>query len=106
MNVSGTAPPTALPDLAHLAQAKIVVPEHLVYRTFVSETIVLNLKTGTYHGLNVTAGRMLELLQRTGDFAQTADKLVAEYNLTVAEINRDLRALCGELLQRGLIELA
>src|ERR671915_475793 len=106
MNVSETVPPTALPDQESLAQARIVVPQHVVHRSFVSETIVLNLQTGIYHGLNVTAGRMFDLLHRTGDFNDTADALVAEYDRTAAEIKRDLRALCGDLLQRGLIELS
>ena len=38
------------------------VPAHAVYRAFPSETVVLNLNTGRYHGLNVTAGRMMEVL--------------------------------------------
>jgi hypothetical protein len=106
MNVSEAAPPAPLPDQERLAQAKITVPEHVVFRAFVSESIALNLKTGVYHGLNVTAGRMLELLQQTGSFRQTADTLVAEYHRPAAEISQDLRSLCGELLHRGIIELA
>ena len=36
---------------------KAVVPEHVVYRTFVSETVVLNLQSGHYHGINTSGGR-------------------------------------------------
>ena len=41
-------------------------PSHVVYRTFVTETVALNIETGQYHGLNATAGRMLEVLERGG----------------------------------------
>ena len=99
-------PESALPDRKRLLEAKITVPDHVVHRAFVSETVVLNLKTGIYHGLNATAGRMLELLQETGSFGETADRLVVEYNRTAVEIHQDLRMLCGELLQRELIELS
>jgi hypothetical protein len=100
------SPQPALPDRKRLLEAKITVPDHVVHRAFVSETVVLNLRTGVYHGLNATAGRMLELLQETGSFGETADRLVVEYNRTSVEIHQDLRMLCGELLQRELIELA
>jgi hypothetical protein len=106
MTASMTSPRPELPDRKKLAEAKIVVPSHVVFRTFAAETVALNLETGVYHGLNVTAGRMLDVLQQTGSFNETVDRLVAEYNQTVVDISQDLRTLCGELLQRGLIELA
>jgi len=106
MTASMSSPTSDLPDRKRLAEAKIVVPSHVVFRTFAAETVALNLDTGIYHGLNVTAGRMLDVLQKTGSFNETVDQLVAEYNRTVVEISQDLRTLCGELLQRGLIELA
>lgn len=43
-------------DLALLA-ARPPVPDHVVYRAFVDETVVLNLDTGRYHGLNAVGGR-------------------------------------------------
>jgi hypothetical protein len=45
---------------------KATVPPHVVYRNLVSETVVLDLKAGVYYGLNSTAGRMLEALERDG----------------------------------------
>ena len=42
--------------------ARPSVPEHVVYREFVQETVILNLETGTYHGLNPSGGKMLETL--------------------------------------------
>jgi Coenzyme PQQ synthesis protein D (PqqD) len=92
-------------ESAQLVEAKIVVPQHVVHRTFVSETVVLNLNTGTYHGINVTGGRMLQLLQETGDFTETAKQLVDEYDRPAEEIEADLTAFCHELLNHGLIEL-
>ena len=45
-----------------ILSARPAVPDHVVYREFVNETVVLNLETGTYHGLNPSGGRMLEAL--------------------------------------------
>ena len=51
----------AVPDTCRRSLAsKVTRPQHVVYRSFPSETVVLNLQTGSYHGLNATAGRMLD----------------------------------------------
>jgi len=81
------------------------LPKHVVYRAFVFETVVLNLESGKYHGLNPVAGRMLELLDRTGSFEETAVRLAAEYGKPKQEIEADLREFCSDLSKRGLIEL-
>ena len=82
------------------------VPEHVVYRPFAKETVVLNLRTGKYHGLNPTAGSMLSELERGMTFAEAAARLAELYRRPVEEIERDAYELCLDLLERGLIELA
>ena len=57
---------------------RVTIPEHVVFRTFVEETVVLNLEAGAYHGLNRTAGRMLELLDELGEMEVVIDRLVEE----------------------------
>lgn len=89
-----------------MLRSRVSVPEHVVYRTFVEETVVLNLETGKYHGLNLTGGRMLETLENAPDVAAAARELAAEYSRPVAEITRDLVSFCEGLLGRGLIELS
>ena len=86
--------------------AAVCVPGHVVYRDFVAETVVLNLNTGTYHGLNPTAGRMLKLLDELGDIDAVATQLANEYRRTRAEIAEDLESLCHDLLARDLIDAA
>ena len=82
------------------------VPEHVVYRSFEAETVLLNLRTGQYHGLNPTGGRMLELLEETdGSIGKAVEKLAAEYGKTVEEIAEDMIAFCAALAERGLIEV-
>lgn len=87
-----------------LAEA-IHVPEHVVFRTFVQETVILNLQTGKYHGLNPVGGRMLEVLQRTPTVHEAAAQLADEYQRPREEMEHDLCTFCDELLARGLIEL-
>jgi hypothetical protein len=81
------------------------LPEHVVYRAFAKETVMLNLQSGTYHGLNPTGGRMLEVLARSATVGEAADRLAAEYGRPREEIASDLHEFCRELLDRGLIRL-
>lgn len=95
-----------LPTLDDVLVCRALVPDHVVYRPFAKETVVLNLKTGKYHGLNPTAGSMLSELERGVTVAEAAARLAERYGRPVGEIERDAYELCLDLLERGLIELA
>jgi len=97
--------PNAVQDPTSLLNEKVRVPQHVVYRSFPSETVVLNLNTGRYHGLNVTAGRMLETLERAPNVRAAVLSLAAEYEQPAEVVERDLCELCRSLLDRGLVEI-
>lgn len=96
--------PDTVPDTHSLLAAKVKVPQHVVYRSFPSETVVLNLQTGKYHGLNATAGRMLEALEQADCVRDAAGELATSYKQPQGVIESDLCELCASLLERGLIE--
>jgi len=81
------------------------MPQHVVHRSFPTETVVLNLQTGKYHGLNPTAGRMLEVLATKGELRAAAAAVAEEYDQPLAATERDICDLCEALLERGLIEI-
>jgi hypothetical protein len=80
-------------------------PDHVVFRTFANETVFLNLETGLYHGVNPTGGRMLEELVRSATLREAAARLSEQYGRPLSEIEQDLLEFCGDLQQRGLLEL-
>jgi hypothetical protein len=92
-------------DIDGVLAARPNIGAHVVHRAFVTETVVLNLETGKYHGLNPIAGRMLEALGRAPTVAAAADEVAAHYGEPVDEVRQDLVELCTDLVQRGLIEL-
>jgi hypothetical protein len=94
-----------MPNAASLPTSRVRVPKHVLYRSFPSETVVLNLQTGKYHGLNATAGSMLEALQRTPCVHDAAVAVAGEYKQPQATVEQDMCELCNALLARGLIEL-
>lgn len=94
----------ASPPTNDLLGARVRMPQHVVCRNFVAETVVLNLQTGQYHGLNPTAGQMLDELQSAPTIGAAVPVLVERYGVAQEQIERDLLTLAGGLLERGLIE--
>jgi Coenzyme PQQ synthesis protein D (PqqD) len=97
--------PKTVPSAASLPTSRIKVPQHVVYRSFPAETVVLNLETGKYHGLNATAGSMLEALERSACVRDAAGAVASEYGQPQEAVERDMCELCNALLERGLIEV-
>jgi Holliday junction resolvasome RuvABC ATP-dependent DNA helicase subunit len=94
------------PHLDRTVKATAIVPQHVVYRSFEAETLLLNLETGQYHGLNQIGGRMLELLnENDGQVGKAVEALADECGMEPDEIEDDLVSFCAELAKRGLIEV-
>ncbi|HEX8742436.1 MAG TPA: PqqD family protein [Thermoleophilaceae bacterium] len=87
-----------------LLNARVRVPEHVVYRDFGDETVILNLDSGMYHGLNHTAAAMLSTLGESESVAAAIDRLVGELGQPREVIQPDVLDLCHALADRGLIE--
>jgi hypothetical protein len=82
---------------------RVRIPQEVVYRSFAHETVVLNLETGLYHGVNPTGGRMLDVLSKVGSVGEAAAILAREYDLQIDEIQGDLCAFCEALVERKLL---
>jgi hypothetical protein len=95
----------AAPKPQEVLAATVRTPEHVVQRDFEGETVALNLRTGTYHGLNPTAARMLEVLGDGRTVADGIPVLCCEFGQPRDVIERDVVELCRALAERGLIEL-
>lgn len=88
-----------------ILSARPTVPDHVVYREFVNETVILNLNTGTYHGLNPSGGKMLETLGSAASVREAAATLADYYDRPLEEIEHDLQEFCLRLQENGLVEL-
>ena len=100
-------PPNPLAtDPDTLLSARLRLPQHVVHRNFVAETVVLNLQTGKYHGLNSVGGRMLEVVNEAPTVREAAELIADEYGQDPGAIEADLLAFCRDLLDRGLLEAA
>jgi len=85
--------------------ARTRIPQNVVFREFAQETVVLNLDTGKYHGLNPTAGRMIQALENADTVRAAAASLAHEFPDAGADLEYDLCHFCLALAERGLVEL-
>jgi hypothetical protein len=83
---------------------RISVPEQVVHRAFGEQTVLLNLGTGQYHGLNATGQRIFELLVERGSTDGVAAQIAQEYDIDEELAAADLGTLCSALTERGLLE--
>lgn len=92
-------------DISSLPEVCIKIPQHVVYRSFPSETVVLNLNTGKYHGLNATAGAMLDAMVKAPCVREAAAAVAGSYEQAQDVVEKDMCELCQLLLDRGLVEI-
>jgi hypothetical protein len=84
---------------------RAALPEHMVFRSFVAETVILNLHTGRYHGTSAVGGIMLEALDQNPTVRDAAQALTARFDKSADELEQDLVEFCLDLQERGLVVL-
>jgi hypothetical protein len=88
-----------------LRGSRVTVPDHVVFRDMAQETVLLNIRTGRYHGIDPIGARFFEVM-RTGDpLARVAAVLADDYRQPIERIEQDLAAFCAEMATLELIEL-
>ena len=81
------------------------VPEDVMIRDVAGESVLLNLNTETYFGLDDVGTRMWHALQQAGTIRQAYDTLISEYDVAPDTLRDDLLKLIKELSEHGLLAL-
>ena len=82
---------------------KLQLSEDVVAREVGGETMLLDLASGKYFGLNAVGGRFWQLLESGLDSDQARDALLSEFEVDAGQLDRDLTALIGDLRESGLV---
>ena len=67
------------------------------------ESVLLDLKTERYLGLNEVGTRMWQVLLESDSIQAAYETLLTEYDVTPQQLEEDLRELLGRLLDNALI---
>src|SRR4051794_21324074 len=89
-----------------IARSQVSIPAHVVFRALGNETVLLNVRTGQYHGLDEVGSRFFAVMTEASDLAAASAILAAEYEQPPERIEADLEGFCQELQGLALIELA
>ncbi len=73
-------------------------------RTIGNETVLLNLDTGIYFGLDAVGSRFIQILESKGTLAEVHRLMLEEYNVKPEVLEADLLRLADEMISKGLLE--
>ena len=69
------------------------------------ETVILDLKTESYFGLDETGTRIWQLLQEQKDIQSITETMLNEYDVEEDQLKKDIQNLLSKLNEAGLITL-
>jgi len=82
---------------------RLRVADNVVCRNLAGESVLLNLDTGTYFGLDAVGTHLWNLVAEHGLTALAIDTLLAEYDVDASRLRKDVTALIDQLLAKGLL---
>jgi hypothetical protein len=85
---------------------KLAVSPDTLINFIDGESVILNLKSESYFGLDEVGTRMWEVLTTSDSIQAAYQQLLDEYEVEAEELKSDLGDLVENLLSLGLIELA
>ena len=84
---------------------RISLPKDVLMRELDGESVLLNLDTECYFGLDEVGTRMWAVLSTSESIQHAYDALLAEYDVEAGLLRRDLLDLVQKLIKHGLLEI-
>lgn len=84
---------------------KVNIPAQVMARQVGDETVILDLASGTYFGLDPIGARIWQLMGDGKSLSEILDIMLDEYDVTREAMEHDLIKLAEELLTQKLIAL-
>ena len=85
--------------------ARVRISEDAVFRELDGESVILNLATGVYFGLDDVGTRVWQLIEQHGQLLAVRDAMTREFDVDADLAARDLVDLVGQMVARGLLEI-
>lgn len=80
----------------------LTIPAEVMARQVGDEIVILDLASGSYYGLDAVGARAWQLLSEGRKPLEVCDSLLAEFEVTREQLERDLEHLFSELVSKGL----
>lgn len=82
---------------------QFLVHPSVICRELSGETVLLNLESGVYYGLDAVGTRVWQLIMQGHTIANVCDTMLEEYDVSPDVLNADVTRLVGELRDRGIV---
>ncbi|MES2785446.1 MAG: PqqD family protein [Pseudomonadota bacterium] len=83
-----------------------VICDGVMAREVGGELVILDLRSSTYFGLDAVGARIWQLLAQGLALNEIAERMSQEFEISSADVQRDILALVESLAANGLIALA
>ena len=84
----------------------VTIPSQVMARLVGDETVILDLASGTYYGLNPVGARIWQLMAEGKSLASVCEILVEEFDVSRETLELDVLHLTKELCAKGLVNIA
>jgi Coenzyme PQQ synthesis protein D (PqqD) len=82
---------------------KPTIPAQVMARQLGDETVILDLVSGTYFGLDPVGARIWQLISEEMALGEICEKMLEEYEVTGEALAQDVIDLADKLLEKKLI---
>jgi hypothetical protein len=83
----------------------VVLSQDVISQEVSGETVLLDLGSECYFGLDTVGTRIWQLIKENGQLLTVYNTLLDEYEVEESQLRRDLEVLITEACERGLITL-
>jgi hypothetical protein len=84
---------------------RVVVPSHVLVRFLDKESVLLNIETERYFGLDETGTRMWQLVTAAPKIEMAYQQLLEEYDVQPELLRENLTDLLARLVENGLLQV-
>ena len=84
----------------------VTIPPQVMARLVGDETVILDLASGTYYGLDPVGARIWQMMAEGKALASVCETLVDEFDVSRETLERDVLQLTKELCAKGLVNIA
>jgi Coenzyme PQQ synthesis protein D (PqqD) len=84
---------------------RVIVPSHVLIRVLDKESVLLNIETERYFGLDETGTRMWQLVTAAPKIEVAYQQLLDEYDVQPELLRENLTDLLGRLVENGLLQV-
>jgi len=92
-------------NMTDIWNATIKPSSDALFQLLAGETVLLNIRTEQYFGLDPVGTRIWELLIDSGSASAVQEKLEQEFEVDSTTLREDMERLLGELVDAKLIEV-